>query len=186
MKNFLTYSQFCLERQLCNPFWTDLLAYDILNNAYENFSFRYPGAGRTDCEKVCIVDLHPRFNKYFLPRIAKLDTCTSLRAFSNRRADHEDSFVDVRGESVSPLPIRSVSVVLYSHEALLENSGIASSDYPWEIVAINPKHYDNEPMDPVTMARNYLEKTGGTFALYSEKQLAESIYFWSQHVRLSS
>ena len=34
-------------------------------------------------------------------------------------------------------------------------------------------------MDPVTMARNFLEKPGGTFAPYTAQQFAEAIWFWS-------
>ena len=38
---------------------------------------------------------------------------------------------------------------------------------------------ETEPMDPLTMARNMLEKPGGTFVPYTAEEFALSIYFWS-------
>jgi hypothetical protein len=51
----------------------------------------------------------------------------------------------------------------------------------WEIISINARATEQEePMDPLTMARNFLVKTGGTKGVYSAEQFAESIWYWSQ------
>jgi hypothetical protein len=34
-------------------------------------------------------------------------------------------------------------------------------------------------MNPLAMARNFLEKPGGTKTFYSSKCFAESVYYWS-------
>jgi len=36
-----------------------------------------------------------------------------------------------------------------------------------------------EPMDPLTMARNMLEKPGGTYCDYSALEFAESVWYWA-------
>ena len=39
-------------------------------------------------------------------------------------------------------------------------------------------------MPPVTMARNMLEKEGGTKSVYTAEEFAEAIYYWSQRIRI--
>ena len=75
--------------------------------------------------------------------------------------------------------------VLYSAETLLENNGQRSGDYDWEVVCILASTVESEPMDPLTMARNMLEKPGGTFADYSALDFAEAIWYWRQRVNVS-
>jgi Protein of unknown function (DUF3228) len=52
----------------------------------------------------------------------------------------------------------------------------------YELIAILAHPTGQEaPMDPLTMARNFLVKKGGTKGDFSAQQFAESIWFWSQH-----
>lgn len=156
----------------------------LLDLVQKHWKKRVPGAGRTDTKKVVVVpilekDLHKLFGCPFGP----IETATHLRAKVVRRQDHEDPYIEVHGRGKS-LPVKHAKIVLYSSEALLENDGERSGDYDWEIVAIIAGPYESEPMSPLTMARNYLLKPGGTFAPYTAKQFAESIYFWSQLVKV--
>lgn len=77
-----------------------------------------------------------------------------------------------------------VNIVCYHKEALLENGGERSGDYDWEIVCILASTV-KEPMQPLTMARNYLHKEGGTFTDYSVLEFAEAIWYWSTQSGIS-
>jgi hypothetical protein len=110
-----------------------------------------------------------------------VEAATDLRTEVTRRQPHEDPYLVTTGLGV-PLPVSFAKVVLYSAATLLENDGERSGDFDWEIVALVAGPWENEPMMPLTMARNFLQKPGGTYAPYSAAQLAESIYFWSQFV----
>jgi hypothetical protein len=74
-----------------------------------------------------------------------------------------------------------VKIVLYRHDVLLENNE-NSTDAEWEIISINASIVKNEPMHPMTMARNMLNKEGGTKAEYTGQQFAESLWFWKDYV----
>jgi hypothetical protein len=71
------------------------------------------------------------------------------------------------------------SVVMYSADTLLENDGTRSGDFDWEVVCLVAGPVEIEPMDPLTMARNMLEKPGGTYCEYSAAEFAASIWFWA-------
>jgi hypothetical protein len=43
------------------------------------------------------------------------------------------------------------------------------------------KMLENEPMHPMTMARNMLEKSGGTKAEYTGQQFAVALWFWREY-----
>lgn len=71
-----------------------------------------------------------------------------------------------------------VHVVVYHKDVLGKD---ASTDKEWEIVSINASLVKDEPMHPVTMARNQLGLEGGTVGSYSPEDFARAVLFWSQH-----
>ncbi len=151
----------------------------LLELVEKHWRKRQPGQGRTDTKKVVVVPiLEKDLHKLFGCPYGAIETATHLRAKVARRQDHEDPYIEVHGRGKS-LPVKFAKVVLYSAEALLENEGERSGSFDWEIVAIIAGPYENEPMSPLTMARNFLQKPGGTFAPYTAQQFAESIYYWS-------
>ena len=79
--------------------------------------------------------------------------------------------------------MKFASVVLYTADTLLENGGKRSTDAEWEVVALIAGPVEVEPMDPLTMARNMLEKPGGTFCEYSAQEFAESIWYWAARAK---
>lgn len=86
---------------------------------------------------------------------------------------------------IDPLPkVRPTFayVVLYSAAALTENGGVRSGNFDWEVVAMIATDVPDEPMHPLTMARNQLAMTGGTKSEYTAEEYAESIAYWSQRV----
>lgn len=102
------------------------------------------------------------------------------------RQDGEDPFVqtfitpfDAEQWGYIPVAAVDVKVVCYSAEALLENGGSRSSDAEWEIVTILCSSGEQEPMLPLAMARNFLEKPGGSKGVYTAQEFAEAIYYHS-------
>lgn len=102
--------------------------------------------------------------------------------FKDRREGEERHIgVCANGEKA---PARRVDIILY-HRDTLEADGEEVTGADWEIISINAYPDDSiSPMHPITMARNFLEKEGGTKGRdvdYTPEQFAESIWYWSQH-----
>lgn len=114
----------------------------------------------------------------FRANVVSVTSKTELRATFEARREPEARFLSVRakGEKVQA---RHVFIVLYSKEVLGDE---ATSNADWEIVSINARDCaEEEPMDPMTMARNFLVLEGGTKGDFTAQQFAESIVFWSTH-----
>jgi hypothetical protein len=78
-------------------------------------------------------------------------------------------------------PAKKVELICYRADVLQEDSD-RSSSADWEVIAIKARvSAEEEPMDPMTMARNFLHLTGGTKGEFSAQQFAESILYWNQH-----
>ena len=101
-----------------------------------------------------------------------------LHAQFHRRQAHEEGFIRVTAEGPRE-KARFASVVLYSADTLQENEGRRSGDFDWEVVCLIAGPTETESMDPLTMARNFLEKPGGTYCEYSAREFAEAVWFWA-------
>ena len=108
----------------------------------------------------------------------KIDESTRLQACFTRRQAHEDGYVAIRAAGPRE-PARHAAVVLYSAAALELNDGRRSSDADWEVVCVIAAPVPDEPMDPLTMARNMLAKPGGTPCDYTAVQFAEAVWYWA-------
>ena len=80
-----------------------------------------------------------------------------------KRREGADLFIE-NSVFLPPDPVKFARVVLYATKTLLESGDEVSGDFEWEIVALIAGPVEDEPMHPVTMARNFLRKQGGTFA----------------------
>jgi hypothetical protein len=147
----------------------------------DNFHKALPGQGETDLARKVVVPVPP---EGFYCTNVSLEPDMQLRARVVVRQEGEDPFVEVRAEA-NAKPAKFVKIVCYSAEALLENGGTRSTNRPWEIVAVLASDVESEPMDGLTMARNFLEKAGGTKSVYTAQEFAEAIYYWSQRARVS-
>lgn len=160
---------------------------------------------RTDADKVVLVPIPT--DGYFCRFVTATEDML-LEAYVWTRADGENPYVCVKAIGykpqglrwlgwklglASPLPVKAdpakfVYAVLYSAATLLENGGWRTptehGGYDWEVVAVIASDVADQPMDAVTMARNWLQKTGGTFAPYELAQTMESIYYWSNKVKV--
>jgi hypothetical protein len=171
------WSNFARERYLesCGHCWFSGSEKELLELVEKNWESRKPGFGRTDLEAVVVVAVNPA---QFHSSTVLVDSTTDLHAEVVRRQENESEYISVTANSETEA-VKYASVVLYSAETLLENGGQRSSNADWEIVCVIASSVEDEPMDPITMARNFLEKTGGTFCEYTAQQFAESIWFWS-------
>jgi hypothetical protein len=157
---------------------------DLIHLVEDNWSRRKSGVGRKDLTQVIVVPIKEII--YFLCDWLPIECAKRITGKVIRRQDHEDSFVSLKGNSRHSnevLSVLHVNIILYSAATLLENDGTRSSNADWEIVAILTGPWKDEPMMPLTMARNFLQKPGGTYAPYTAEQFAQSIYFWSQYIQ---
>lgn len=98
------------------------------------------------------------------------------------RREGEEPFLDITVPG-SKIVAQCAHVVVYEHW-LLGNE--AETDAEFEAIAILASPTETRtPTDPVTMARNYLERPGGTKAEYSSEEWATSILYWSQNGKVS-
>jgi hypothetical protein len=149
---------------------------ELLDLVRHRWADRAPGAGRRDLTRVVVVPVPPA---RFHATTVLVDEDTRLEARLDRRRPDEEPFIRVTARAEAPPP-RWAGVVLYSAAALTENEGRRSGEADWEIVCLLAGERADEPMDPVTMARNFLEKPGGTFAPYTARQFAEAVWHWSR------
>lgn len=159
--------------------WYDGTQDELLDLVRAHWAERRPGAGRHGLDQVVIVPVPPAG---FHATTILADETTPLQARLERRQPGEDPVIRVSAAG-DPPPPRHAAVVLYSAATLRQNGGARSSDAAWEIVCLLAGPVADEPMDPVTMARNFLQKPGGTFASYSAQDFAEAIWYWRRRAR---
>ena len=185
----LGWSEFGLNRHKreAGNSYSSLSPDQIVSFVQHGWSRRAPGQGETGIDRKVVVPVQPITGGFFCPPRAKLVEGMQIKAEVKTRQAGEDPFVETYVEeaearkhnALTEIPAGRVSIVCYSAEALLENNGTRSTDCDWEIITILATEKDKEPMTPLTMARNFLEMTGGTKSVYSAEEFAESIYYHS-------
>ena len=149
----------------------------------DNWSKAIPGDGETTLDRKVLVPVPPI--GFFCPDRASIVDKMPIQAEITTRQDGEDPFVETFvWEDVATTwdvliitQASSVNIVCYSAEALLENNGKRTTDCSWEIVSLNCDDGDEKPtMPPLTMARNMLEKPGGTLSEYTGREFAEAVW----------
>ncbi len=174
----LGWSQFARSRHYAGSkhTWFEGSEAELLDLVRGHWDSRLPGAGQTDLSRVVLVPVPP---DGFVCSTVRVDDSTPLHACFDRRQVGEDGFVRVTAEGPRE-PAHFAHVVLYSAEAVQENDGQRSGDFDWEVVCLIASPVADEPMHPLTMARNLLEKPGGTYCEYSAREFAAAVYYWSQ------
>lgn len=121
----------------------------------------------------------PLLNR-FRSAIVDLKEDSQLTANYAPRRLGEDPFIRVSAKAKKQVA-KHASLVLYRHDVLDENDERETSA-EWEIVAIKARvTEEEEPMDPYTMARNFLHLKGGTKGDFTAEQFAKSIVYWNNH-----
>lgn len=129
---------------------------------------------------VILIDFDGFDSARFYSAIVDLNKESKLSAsYAPRRTD-EDPFIRVSAKGNKQVA-KYASVVLYRADILDENLE-RETNADWEIVAIKARvSQEEEPMDPYTMARNFLHLKGGTKGDFSAEQFAQSILYWNNH-----
>lgn len=129
---------------------------------------------------VILVDVGNRFAPLFRSAIVDLNEESELTVNYAPRRLGEDAFIRVSAKAKKQVA-KHASVVLYRHDVLAENNE-RETNAEWEIVAIKARtSEEEEPMDPYTMARNFLHLKGGTKGDFTAEQFAKSIVYWNNH-----
>jgi len=124
------------------------------------------------------VILIPVLAEKFYTSTIKVDEHTKLMAEFISRQEGEEKHIVVTAVGEKQ-PAKHADIVLYRKDVLAEDND-RSSDADWEIISINAYGEENPPMHPLTMARNFLHKKGGTKAKYTAEEFANAIWYWSQ------
>lgn len=158
---------------------------EIVDLVLDHWNEAVPGQSESNLDRKILVPIPP--HGFFCPPRANLVVGMKLNSEVKTRQSGEDPYIENyveedearRLNAFVEIPAKHIDVVCYSSEALLDNGGKRSTDCQWEIVCLLATTVGKEPMMPLAMARNYLEKPGGTFTDYTAREFAESIYYWS-------
>ena len=131
---------------------------------------------------VVLVEVDP---SKFYSGIVNLTEDTNLKASYAPRRPEEAPFIRISAKGKKQ-KAKHASVVLYRWDVLAENNE-RETDAEWEIVCIKARtSEEEEPMDPMTMARNFLHLAGGTKGYFTAEQFAQSIVYWNNHCMMTS
>jgi hypothetical protein len=105
---------------------------------------------------------------------------TKLKVAYAPRQRGEDPFIRVSAKAKKQ-PAAACEIILYHKDVLAEDDD-RSTAAEWEVIAIKARaSTEEEPMDPYTMARNFLHMKGGTKGDFTAEQFAQSIVYWNNH-----
>lgn len=124
----------------------------------------------------------------FMTSVVAVDETMNLSAHFAPRVEGEDPFIQITASGQQKSHAQKVDIIVYSHEVLAQdNDAPVPQTADHYIVNINayPSKV-NEPMRPITMARNLLNLTGGTKpeVPYTAEEFAEAVIYWSKHCRI--
>lgn len=138
---------------------------------------------------VLIVPMPPEKVHRFYTSIVEITKETPLVAEYAPRMPGEAPFVQLSAPGLSKSSARRVDIILYSHDTLAaDGDAPPTREAEYYIVSINAyASEEEEPMGPMTMARNFLGMKGGTRPKipYTAEEFARAIVYWNQHVRVS-
>jgi len=180
-KNFIKCSEFVKRQTSLSGYSHFDGSWELLEELVEYIWIYFPQNIRPGYrEGVVLVDVPPL---KFYSSIIEINEKSKLTVDYAPRLPGEDPFIRVAAKGKKQ-PAKYVSIVLYRHDVLAEDND-RSSDAEWEIIAIKARVSEKEePMDPYTMARNFLHMKGGTKGNFTVQQFAESIVYWSNHAML--
>lgn len=130
------------------------------------------------------VPISDDFKKPLLTRFysatVKVTDQTKLSVNFSPRQEGEDPFIRVCAKAKKQ-KAAAAEIIIYHRDVLAEDDD-RSTLAEWEVIAIKARaSLKEEPMDPYTMARNFLHLKGGTKGDFTAQQFAESIVYWNNH-----
>lgn len=126
----------------------------------------------------------------FFTSIVPVTESSPLKAEFTARMPGEAPFIQVEIAGGQKVPAQRAEIILYSHETLArDNDAPLTREADYYIISINAyASLAEEPMSPMTMARNFLGLKGGTRpeVPYTAEEFARAIVYWGQHARINS
>jgi hypothetical protein len=139
---------------------------------------------------VALVPVPQEMLPRFYTSIVEVTAETPLKAEFSPRVEGEAPFIQVSAPGFPKSQAKRAEIILYSHETLdKDGDAPATREADFYIVSINAyASVDDEPMNPMTMARNFLGLKGGTRpeVPYSAEEFAQAIIYWSRHARIGN
>ena len=125
-----------------------------------NFSKAKPGYR----DGVVLVPVPP--DRFFTSTIKLTEGMEFSGVYAPRQSGEKPYMQWTSKTPTGKVPAKSVDIVLYSYDTLLEGKE-NSADADWEIISINASSWEGkegevEPMHPETLMRNYFVEAGGT------------------------
>lgn len=118
-------------------------------------------------------------DKFYSATVTITDKTKLLVNYAPRQ-EGEDPFIRVCAKAKKQRA-KAAEIICY-HKDVLDEDDDRSTSAEWEIVAIKARaSKEEEPMDPMTMARNFLHLKGGTKGEWTAEQFAKSIVYWNRH-----
>ncbi len=137
---------------------------------------------------VALVPMPPEQLARFYTSIVTISESTPLRAEFAPRVPGEAPFVQISAPGAQKMLAQRVDIIVYSHETLAQDGDAPPTrEADFYIVSINAyASLAEEPMHPMTMARNFLGLKGGTQpeTPYTAEEFAQAIVYWSRHARI--
>jgi hypothetical protein len=153
--------------------WEEL---EVLARSLFNTGFEKPGYK----DGVVLLKVPDNHTGLFRSSTVTINEDTKLSVKYAPRMKGEDPFIRVAARA-SKQPAVQVYLICYRADVLAEDDD-RSTNADWEIIAIKAQPTKGEePMDPYTMARNFLHLKGGTKGDFTAQQFAESIVYWNSH-----
>lgn len=185
MKNFIGINNF-VRRQTADSQFTHYEGSwdDLINVVSERFNNKFFRDGYRD--GVVLVEMSEDESRFFYTyNNYPMFEGMKLEAFYERETgrEHEPPKVQIKIKEPKQ-KCKYVDIVLYRNDVLRENNE-QSTDSEWEIVSINGRlKKDPEPINPLTIVRNWLHLKGGTEIKGSTpekvlKDLCESVLYYN-------
>lgn len=120
----------------------------------------------------------------FFCGVVRVTRSTQLESQLTRRQDIEERYISTLALGAQKVPGDETTLVFYSHAELAKKDEQTHEDAEYELVSINVEEEAGvrAPLHPLTMARNHLDKPGGTLRKYTADEFAESIDHWKDRV----
>ena len=139
-------------------------------------------------DEVSLVPMPDHLIPRFSASLVKVTPETQLQAQFKPRMEGELPFIQISAIGAQKMPAKRVEIIVYSHEVLAQDGDAPESrQADHYIVSINAYLGESdEPMHPMTMARNLLGLKGGTKppVPYTSEEFAQAILFWGSHTRI--
>ncbi len=120
----------------------------------------------------------------FFCGVVKVTADTKLESSLTRRQEIEEGYIKTVALGAEKIPGVEAVLIFYSHATLAIKDEQTFEDAEYELISmnVNEEKGAQSPETPEAMARNFLDKPGGSKRDYTARQFAEAIDYWKDRV----